>query len=60
MPEIEAQEATPESAFFETMSSGLVPLFTAIAAGIIFMLLLAALTTAVLRPRFHLPRSSES
>jgi hypothetical protein len=51
-------EATPEAAFFETMSAGLGPLFTAMAAGITFMLLLAALTTAILRPRFRLPRSS--
>lgn len=43
--------AEPGSAFEETMSTGLVPLFTAMGAGIAFMLLLALCFSLVMRPR---------
>jgi hypothetical protein len=48
------QNASPGSMFEETMSTGLIPLFTAIGAGIAIMFLLAAIVTIALRPR--LPR----
>ncbi|MDQ3036294.1 MAG: hypothetical protein M3Y87_28095 [Myxococcota bacterium] len=41
----------PGSAFEDTMSTGLVPLFTAMGAGIAFMLLLAIFASLIMRPR---------
>lgn len=44
----------PGSAFEETMSTGLVPLFSAIGVGVALMLVLAAIASILMRPR--LPR----
>lgn len=55
-----AAERGSEAAFWETMSTGLVPLFTAMLAGIVFMLLLAAFATAILRPRLNVLQSKDA